>query len=252
MCKRAPSTAGHVSRSVPRIQQHPASLLHPPTWPQVIVGDGACGKTSLLVSYTTGSFPQDYCPSVVDNYSANVMVDGKPVNLGLWDTAGQEDYDRLRPLSYPQTDVFLVCFSVASRASFENAKSKWHAELNHHAAGVPFVLVGTKADLRGCGGGEVTGAEAAAAAQRMGAVGYFETSALQGHGLQPLFDQAIKAKLCAPCGKRRLKTKGQLSLLRGSRSLPSPPPPPPVMPPAGKAPLTEVHKRFEPDSSPAA
>ena len=52
------------------------------------------------------------------------MVDGKPINLGLWDTAGQEDYDRLRPLSYPQTDVFLVCFSLVSPPSFENVKTK--------------------------------------------------------------------------------------------------------------------------------
>jgi small GTP-binding protein len=61
---------------------------------------------------------------VFDNYAVTVMIGGEPYTLGLFDTAGQEDYDRLRPLSYPQTDVFLVCFSVISPSSYENVKEK--------------------------------------------------------------------------------------------------------------------------------
>lgn len=112
---------------------------------------------------------------------------------------GQEDYDRLRPLSYPQTDVFLVCFSVTSPASFENVKEKWFPEVHHHCPGVPCLIVGTQVDLRDDGQvieklarqkqRPVTNEQGERLARELGAVKYVECSALTQKGLKNVFDE---------------------------------------------------------------
>jgi len=114
----------------------------------VVVGDGAVGKTCMLISYTEGRFPKEYVPTVFDNYEATIMVEGKEVKFSLWDTAGQEGYARIRTLSYPKTDVFLLCYSVVDHPSFENVGPRWLQELKHHCPNAPIMLVGTKVDLR--------------------------------------------------------------------------------------------------------
>merc|ERR1712088_1028266 len=115
----------------------------------VIVGDGACGKTCLLIVFSKDEFPEVYVPTVFENYIADIEVEQKQVELALWDTAGQEDYDRLRPLSYPDTDVILMCFAIDSPDSLENIPEKWVPEVKHFCPNVPIVLVGNKKDLRG-------------------------------------------------------------------------------------------------------
>lgn len=181
----------------------------------VVVGDGAVGKTCLLISYTTNKFPSEYVPTVFDNYAVTVMIGEEPYTLGLFDTAGQEDYDRLRPLSYPQTDVFLVCFSVASQASFENVREKWFPEVQHHCPGVPCLVVGTQIDLREDKATQdrlvknkqkpVSIDDGEKLARDLGAVKYVECSALTQKDLKNVFDEAIVAALEPPVVKKKSK-----------------------------------------------
>ncbi|CAK7896539.1 GTP-binding protein Rho1p [[Candida] anglica] len=171
----------------------------------VIVGDGACGKTCLLIVFSKGTFPEVYVPTVFENYVADVHVDGRKVELALWDTAGQEDYDRLRPLSYPDSNVILICFSVDSPDSLDNVQEKWISEVLHFCQGVPIILVGCKSDLRFDNNTieqlrqqqqqPVTAADGQAVAQKIGASNYLECSARTGEGVREVFAAATRASL---------------------------------------------------------
>lgn len=171
----------------------------------VIVGDGACGKTCLLIVFSKGEFPEVYVPTVFENYVADVEVDGRHVELSLWDTAGQEDYDRLRPLSYPDSNVILICFSVDLPESLENVTEKWIAEVLHFCMGVPIILVGCKVDLRNdpetieilreMGQTPVQTVDGQEVAEQIGAAGYYECSAKTGQGVNQVFEAATRASL---------------------------------------------------------
>ncbi|KAI6651693.1 rho GTPase 1 [Oopsacas minuta] len=171
----------------------------------VIVGDGACGKTCLLIVFSKDQFPEVYVPTVFENYVADITADSKCVELALWDTAGQEDYDRLRPLSYPDTDVILMCFSIDSPDSLENIPEKWTPEVKHFCPTVPIILVGNKKDLRH---DEHTRRELSAMKQepvkledgrtmadKIGAYAYMECSAKSKEGVREVFETATRAAL---------------------------------------------------------
>jgi len=182
----------------------------------VIVGDGTVGKTCMLMSFTSNTFPEEYVPTVFDNYTSNIVVDNVKVSLGLWDTAGQEDYDRLRPLSYPQTDVFVLCFSVISPTSFTNITNKWMPEIRHHCPDTPVILCGTKIDLREDRDfvnqlqrqnlQTIKREQGQRLCKKIRAFKYVECSALTQKGLKQVFDDAVRSVLSPKTAKSSKST----------------------------------------------
>ncbi|ATY63797.1 Small Rho type [Cordyceps militaris] len=190
----------------------------------VIVGDGACGKTCLLIVFSKGTFPEVYVPTVFENYVADVEVDGKHVELALWDTAGQEDYDRLRPLSYPDSHVILICFAIDSPDSLDNVQEKvqfhqhtpwWISEVLHFCQGLPIILVGCKKDLRydqkvtnelaKTSQKPVSPEEGEEIRKKIGAYKYLECSAKTNEGVHEVFEHATRAALLSRSSRTKHK-----------------------------------------------
>ncbi|KAG9079928.1 GTP-binding protein Rho1 [Ceratobasidium sp. 370] len=183
----------------------------------VAVGDTARGKSALLIVFSKGVFREADIPTVFENYVADAEVDGKYVELALWDTAGGEGYDRLRPLSYPNSDVILICFAIDSPDSLDNAAEKWVPEVGHFCPGLPYILVGCKKDLRydpktieelrRTRERPITPEEGMKVAQRIGALHYLECSSKTGEGVREVFQHATRAGLRSKYGNKEFKSK---------------------------------------------
>jgi len=166
--------------------------------------------TCLLIVYAENRFPEAYIPTVFENYVTQIQFEGKLVELALWDTAGQEEYDRLRPLSYPESDVILIVFSIDFPVSLGNVQDKWYPEVAHFCEGTPLILVGTKIDLRkddqtrrmlnAQGQVPVTPEQGANVAKEIGAK-YMECSAKTGTGVQDVFNLALRESMKGRWGK---------------------------------------------------
>ncbi|ELV09519.1 Rho-related GTP-binding protein RhoD [Tupaia chinensis] len=134
-----------------------------------------------------------------------MQIKGKPVCLQIWDTAGQDDYDRLRPLFYPDASVLLLCFDVTSPHSFDNVFNRWYPEANHFCKEVPVIVVGCKTDLRKDktlvnklrknGLEPVTYHRGQEMARSVGAVAYLECSARLHDNIHAVFQEAAVVAL---------------------------------------------------------
>ncbi|CAD8194803.1 unnamed protein product [Paramecium octaurelia] len=159
----------------------------------IIVGDGAIGKTCALFSYVNDKFPTEYVPTVFDNTITQVEINGEQYQLSLWDTAGQEGYEHLRQVCYQGTDIFLVCFSLVSDVSFENALKKWLPEISLYNKNGFIMFLGLKKDLRDPKNlNHIQTQVAESTIKKMG-FQYRETSAMTQDGLKEAFTFSIQS-----------------------------------------------------------
>ncbi|XP_007887325.1 rho-related GTP-binding protein RhoH [Callorhinchus milii] len=159
----------------------------------VLVGDIKVGKTSLLVRFTSESFLDAYRPTVYDNTGVDVFMDGTQISLGLWDTSGNDSFTGIRPLSYQQADVVLICYSVGNPLSYLNVKNKWMPEVRYYLPNTPVVVVATQTDYRAMGTSRtITTVDGRKLAKDIDAQSYMECSALHNRGVQEVFERAVR------------------------------------------------------------
>ena len=181
----------------------------------VIVGDEESGKKTLIFSYISRKPELQNYPSVYKPPNKRIKMGNYRINLYIYDTKGHPKYDYLRPLCYPLTDVFIICFSLINASTFDSVWTKWYPEIEHHCKhNIPVLLVGTKLDLRDkklnmvdknnqelsiseqtqCIK-QISYQDGLTMAETIGAEKYMECSALLNKSIEVVFDTAAKVVL---------------------------------------------------------
>ena len=172
----------------------------------LIVGDSDSGKTCLYTVFAKDKFPEEYVPKRFEPYVADIEVDETQIELALWDMhTGSKNYNKLRPLSYPDTDVILMCFSIGSPDSLNNLLKRWLPEVNHFCPYIPVILVGNKKDLSNDPNTikelakmkqePVKLEDGKNTAEKIDAFAYLECSAKRKEGVKEVFDTVTRAAL---------------------------------------------------------
>ncbi|XP_060063090.1 cell division control protein 42 homolog [Ylistrum balloti] len=159
-----------------------------------LLGDGMVGKTCLARSFADRTFPVNYVATVMDTYSGTTYVDGNKYGITLTDMAGEHDV--IQTSDYTMTDVFIICYSVVDRESFESVQDFWAPQIKKIAKKRPVILVATQTDLRQEGNiHHVTSLEGETLAKLMSANQFKESSAFAKEGVSPLFKSVVHVSL---------------------------------------------------------
>ncbi|CAL8272864.1 unnamed protein product [Lota lota] len=198
----------------------------------VVVGDTQCGKTALLHVFAKDCYPENYVPTVFENYTASFEIDKQRIELNMWDTSGSSYYDNVRPLAYPDSDAVLICFDISRPETLDSVMKKWHGETQEFCPNAKVVLVGCKLDMRTDMGTlrelskqrliPVPHEQGSTIARQMGAVAYVEcTSKVSENSVRDVFHVTTLASVRRPhSSKPQLKRSSSRRGLKRASHLP--------------------------------
>ncbi len=159
-----------------------------------VIGDGRIGKTSLISKYTLGAFDTDYVETIGAQFSKyDKKIDGDSIRLLLWDIAGQDSFDFLRPSFYRESDAAIIVYSLEENElgnrSFQNIPN-WYREVNQFCGDIPVVLFANKVDL--ISEDKVDHDKIQKIVNENGFLTYYITSAKTGQGVHKAFNTIIE------------------------------------------------------------
>ena len=158
-----------------------------------------------MLNFLYKECPKEKVPKIIDPAEIKITVDEIPVTLTLFDTYGIEDFDKLRPLSYPKTDVFIICSSVIYLGSFGDIVHKWTPEIKHYCPKAKIIIVATKTELRNDpttlqrmaerGIEPVSYEHGLSIQKQIGAEKYLECSSYNQENISLVFEEAVRTVL---------------------------------------------------------